>query len=181
MRKFSLFFLSLALLCTGAAPLLAAPDGSEPEGFQLAAASAVAWRPYDKGLALAKQQKKHAFVQFNASWCGYCRKMDGDLQKDKRLSQILNKHFVPIRITEDSQTQISFEGRTRTEDSLIGEFQVSGYPTLMFVKPDGEMLATLPGYLEPDDLYGMLLYVSSKAYEKMPYEQFQTKHLPKYL
>ena len=47
--------------------------------------------------------------------------------------------------------------------------------TLLFLKPDGSELAKIPGYLAPDELYGMLLFVGSNAYEKMTFEQFKTK------
>lgn len=132
----------------------------------------VNWRVYDKGLKEAKKSGKPVFIQFFATWCGYCRKMDQETFPNAAVQRELSG-FVPIRVTESSEQRVEHEGKLVTEKELTAIHGVQGFPTLVFMEPDGQVIGKIPGYLGPEDFQGMLKFISSRAYKKMDYEKFR--------
>jgi thiol-disulfide isomerase/thioredoxin len=50
-----------------------------------------------KAQALAKKENKAVYVVFHASWCGWCKKLDGAMSKPE-VSSIFNKYFVTVSL-----------------------------------------------------------------------------------
>lgn len=136
----------------------------------------VKWRLYDKGLKEAQQSGKPIFVQFFATWCGYCRKMDQETFTNAAVQKELAA-FVPIRVTESSEQQVQYQGKAVTEKELTVLHGVQGFPTLLFMEPDGQIIGKIPGYLGPQDFQSVLKFISSRAYKKMDYEKFRSTQL----
>lgn len=168
--------LSLALFCAG---LTWAPAQVSAEELASSAktvqAPHVDWQAYDEGLKAAKTKQKFVLVEFFATWCPYCRKMDQTTFKDPAVLSSLERWFVPIRVTEKSQNQVWFQGQKMTEDQVLNLHKVTGFPTLMLLTPEGKKLATLPGYKEPEEMAMLLKFVGSKAYEKMDFQTFMAQ------
>lgn len=141
------------------------------------ATGAVQWQTFDQGLAQAATEKKVVMIEFFATWCGYCKKMDEQVFPDERVQAQLSKYFVPVRVTESSENLVSFEGKQVTEKELTPQFGVTGFPTLVFLSADGEPITKIPGFVEADTLQGVLQFIGTGAYEKMDYPTFQKEHL----
>lgn len=148
-----------------------------PQSHANSSVSQVAWQSHDQGMASIKAQDKFAMVQFFATWCGYCKKMDREVFTDTAVLNEINHYFIPIRVTESSQDPVNFEGRTISEKELTAQYAVTGFPTIVFLKPNGEAITRIPGYVGPDEMKGMLRFIGSKAYETMDYQAYKEKHL----
>ena len=135
--------------------------------------SSVAWLPMDKGLEQASAQNKVIMVEFFATWCGYCKKMDAQVFPDARVQTQLAKHFVPVRVTESSDNMVAFKGKQVSEKVLTRQFGVTGFPTLVFMTSEGEPITKIPGFIEADTLESVLAFIGTGAYEKMDYEQYK--------
>ncbi len=136
----------------------------------------VAWQSYDSGMANVKAEDKFAMVEFFATWCGYCRKMDQEVFTNAAVLDEINQYFVPVRVTESSQDPVTFEGQTMTEKELTAKYAVTGFPTIVFLKPNGEAITRIPGYVGPDEMKGILRFIGTKAYESMDYTAYKEKH-----
>ncbi|HWR82536.1 MAG TPA: DUF255 domain-containing protein [Candidatus Deferrimicrobium sp.] len=138
----------------------------KPSDQPTAATKSIQWQAYDTGLARAKAEKKHVFIDFTAKWCGWCKKMDKETFSQPAVVDMLNANFVPVRVDGDSEHELNVDGYKITEKDLArSEFAVTGYPSFWFLKPDGTKLAVIRGYRQTDYMMEALVYVKDAKYD----------------
>jgi len=167
---------STVLIIAGVAVFSSQAD--KPQALQTAAANAaqpageIHWQRYDEGLKLAQNNQKMVLVEFFASWCGYCKKMDLETFADPKVQQVMDRYFVPVRVTESSEEKVAYQGQQVTEKELTAKHGVSGFPTLVFMQTDGEIITTIPGYQPPEEFGQILEFIGSESYKRMDYKAF---------
>lgn len=125
----------------------------------------IKWHAYDVGLAKAKKEGKHVFIDFTAKWCGYCKKMDKTTFIEPEIVKLLNNDFVSVQVDGDSEKELNIDGYKVTEKNLSRlEYQVRGFPTFWFLDSQGARLGNLQGYQQTAALLGTLQYVKDKKY-----------------
>jgi thioredoxin-related protein len=85
--------------------------------------------------------------------------MDRDVYARSDVSEYLNQHFVMVRLNAESAERVSYAGRSLTARALSGGFEVTGYPTTIFLKPDGTHLVNVPGYIPADKFLKLVRFV----------------------
>jgi thioredoxin-related protein len=118
-----------------------------------------AWRTWDAGLAAAKSSGKPVLVDVYTDWCGWCKRMDKDVYSRSDVREILDRHFVSVKLNAESSSLAAYQGRSKSFRSLASGFGVSGYPTTVFLKSNGEHLVNVPGYVPADRFKLMLRYI----------------------
>ncbi len=116
-------------------------------GVIIAARDSVDWADYGPGLARAKAENRLVLVDFYADWCQPCKVMDRETFTDRRVVEALDD-LVPVRV--DSEETRSREGFVGAE--LAERYGVTGYPTLMLLNGDGEIVARQFGMQSPRQL-----------------------------
>lgn len=106
-----------------------APDRAAPR----AAAPLQFGKDLDAALALAAQQKKRVFVDFQTTWCGPCRQMEQWVYSAKDVVDAA-ANMIPVVLDGDEQR------------ALVKRFGVAAYPTMLLLSPDGEVVARAVGY-----------------------------------
>jgi len=99
---------------------------------------------------IALQQSKPIMIDFYTSWCGWCKKLDEDTYADKKVAEVA-KDFVCVKIDGDKN------------QALTKEYRVQGYPTIAFLKPDGTLIDSIPGYQPPEQFLELLKEMKVKA------------------
>jgi thiol-disulfide isomerase/thioredoxin len=74
---------------------------------------------YEAALAKAKEQEKLLLVDFTATWCGPCKKMDADTWRNAEVGAWLAEHAVAIQVDVDEQKD------------LAQQFKVNAMPTVV--------------------------------------------------
>lgn len=138
------------------------------------------WLKYDKALETAEQEQKHVLVYFTTSWCTFCKKMKKTTFKDPEVIRLMNSGFVLAKVDGDSREKVKVtntdgEVLEISERDLTRSYKVTGYPTMIFLKPDGTSLAPLPGYQKASTFKHALEFISTSAYEEMDYNEFVSK------
>jgi thioredoxin-related protein len=137
--------------------LVVLAGGSEALGAELS------WNPYTKGMEQGQKLKKDIYINFYADWCHYCTQMESVTYRDKKVADYLGENFVLIKVDAD-----------RAQD-LAEAYSVRGLPMGWFVSGEGEKIAPLPGYVDPDSFLTILKFVSTKSYNKMTFQEFVEK------
>lgn len=129
-------------------------------------AEPVAWRGWNDGLATASGAGKPVIVDVYTDWCGWCKRMDRDVYARAEVSSYLNQHFVMVRLNAESNERVTYAGHTMAARALAGGFQVTGYPTTIFLRPDGEHLVNVPGYLPLDKFMKLVRFIGDGHMDK---------------
>lgn len=179
MKKIALVFsagiLVLGLILTVAGQTGSKTTTSDPSDGELT------WYKYDKALEIAKEDNKHVIAYFTTVWCGYCKMMQRTTFKDPAVVAIMTNDFVLAWTDGDSKNVLKVADKSgkivdMTERQLTKSFGVRGYPTFIFLKPDGTGIAPVSGYWKADKFKIALEYISSGSYEKMQFSEFSAKY-----
>lgn len=135
----------------------------------------IVWHSYTEGLAKAKKEKKPIIIDFTASWCGWCKRMDRDTFSDKEVIRYMNENVVSIKVWGDANTPVSHEGEKMTEKALARVFGVRGYPTFWFLDAEGGRIGPTSGYKKPDQFLPLIEYVAENHYKTMSYDNYLKK------
>ena len=119
----------------------------------------LAWLGWNQGIAEASATKRPLLVDVYTDWCGWCKRMDRDVYSRDDVRGYLNRYFVVVRLNAESTDEARFGGRTLTSRALAQQLRVSGYPTTIFLRSNGEHIANVPGYIPADRFKLMLQYI----------------------
>jgi len=122
-------------------------------------AHAVEWRGWNAGLSSAASSRRPVVVDVYTDWCRWCKQMDREVYGRADVSRYLSEKFVTVKLNAESSEAVAYRGRNLTARSLASSFDVSGYPTTIFLTADGEHLVNVPGYVGPERFLLLLRYV----------------------
>lgn len=86
-------------------------------------------------LQKAKEKNCPVFVDIYTEWCGPCKKMAKEIFIQKEAGDYFNAHFVNYKIDAEKG-----EGKT-----IARLFNVSSYPTCLFINADGKLISSFLG------------------------------------
>jgi len=89
----------------------------------------------------AKREQKFIFVDTYADWCGPCKYMSVAVFPNDRVGDFYNAHYISYKIDAEKGEGIEFSH----------QYEVLGYPTLLFFTPDGELIHRTMGGKSPDE------------------------------
>jgi thioredoxin-related protein len=134
------------------------------------------WTGWDAGLRNAAATHRPILVDVYTDWCGWCRRMDRDVYARDDVREYLSRRFVTVRLDAESTNPASYSAHHYTESSLAARFRVTGYPTTVFLKPDGEHLVNVPGYVSADRFLLLLQYIGDGHLERgVSFDDFVAK------
>jgi tetratricopeptide (TPR) repeat protein len=96
---------------------------------------------FNETLAKAVQKDQPVMVDFYSKGCSGCVALDKQVFQDHKLASFINNRFISLKINGDNG-----EGM-----ELRKKYQVIGYPTVLFLKPNGEELDRICGFSGKDE------------------------------
>ena len=97
---------------------------------------------WDAVKKLAKQQGKLIFVDAYAEWCAPCKLMVSTIFTDKTVSSYFNTKFINVKIDMEKEEGVH----------LAELWNVSTYPTLLFLDSSGKIVSFTEGYIDASGL-----------------------------
>jgi len=98
--------------------------------------------PFNEALARAKAEHKFLFLDAYASWCEPCKAMEREVYTDPNVAEYFAAKFVSIKVDMEKGEGPELAKRLRGID---------GYPTLIFINPEGYAVKTLLGWRSATD------------------------------
>ena len=85
--------------------------------------------------ALAAQENKAIFLDVYTSWCGPCKMMANKVFTQKEAGDYFNANFINYKIDAEKGEGIE----------IAKKYQISSYPTCLFLTPDGKLVSSFVG------------------------------------
>ncbi len=107
---------------------------------------------YDLAKQLAKQQNKLIMVDVALSHCPPCKYLATKVYTDDEVANYINNNFIPVFYLAD-------------QDRLPAEVQnyfTGSTPTILFIKPNGELYYSFIGARPPKTFYKILKDVNDR-------------------
>lgn len=101
---------------------------------------------------VAKNSNKLILVDFWATWCGPCKKMDAEVWNTEDAAAF-KKNFVPVKIDIDS------------DRALAMQYNVRSIPMLILMDYKGENIYTYTGYSGKEDLMKFIASIPDNSSE----------------
>ena len=92
------------------------------------------WYNYDQAISLAKTSNKNVFVEFDATWCSWCKKLKKETLSDKAVLDFLNEKFVLCHVDYDQNK------------ALAKKLNVRSLPTLVIIDSNGGFVRKIEGF-----------------------------------
>ena len=131
------------------------------------------WLTWNEGLRRASASRRPVLVDVYTDWCGWCKRMERDVYSRSDVREYLSRKFVTVKLNAESPASGKYEGRTLTSRDIAARFRVSGYPTTVFLRPGGDHLVNVPGYVDGDRFLLLLHYIGDGHLDRgVPFEEF---------
>lgn len=101
----------------------------------LARAEQIPWQTdIEAALREASQSGQPVLMQFTASWCSYCKRMEKGTWTDPALAERVSSSFVTVLVDADEHKD------------LLNDLEIRGLPTVLVVSPKLEVIHRISGF-----------------------------------
>ena len=116
--------------------------------FQLQAADLTWLTSVPNAQAQAKKESKLVLLDFTGSdWCSWCKKLDAEVFSQAQFADYAKKNLVLVEVDFPAQKKLD-AALVKANDALKDKYKITGYPTLIVLKPDGTVVWNQVGYME---------------------------------
>ena len=124
------------------------------------------WYNARDGMQKAAGGEKLIMIGVYTTWCGWCERQDRQVFSRQEIRKYLASKFIPIKLNaEDTGSRLTFIGHDLSYAELAQIYNVSAFPTVLFLEPDGTLLYKLPGFQPPDRFMKVLRFFGEREYE----------------
>ncbi|MEP7321628.1 MAG: DUF255 domain-containing protein [Saprospiraceae bacterium] len=147
--------------------------------------SKVQWTTFEQAEKMAKSTKspKKIMVDLYRDNCGWCKKMDLSTFQNEYISHFMNENFYPIRFNAEDKKNITFNDNLfKFDKSGFHELAIAlslgdlGFPTLVFLDEENQIIQAIPGYKTVDELERIMYFFANDFYKSTPWNEFVQKY-----
>jgi len=146
----------------------------------------IAWLDIQSGAELSKESDKIMIINIYTDWCGFCKRLDQTTFLDAGVMSTIHDHFIPIKFNAEKKENVSFHGKSydfikegrRGHHALAAYLldQRLGYPTLVYVQANGEIIHRSPGFRNEADMMKELTYIKDGHYKSMEWRTYKSSN-----
>ena len=108
------------------------------------AAASVWFDDFDKAVVAANKQRKDLLVNFTGSdWCGWCMKLEAEVFSHAEFVDAMSKKYVFVKLDYPRKKPAIDKVPNPVRNAEVsGEYGVGGYPTIMLLTANGDVLGS---------------------------------------
>lgn len=111
-------------------------SGSTSPYLRSAAHQPVEWYAWgDEAFARARAEGKPILLDIGAVWCHWCHVIDRESYENPEIAQIINAHYVPIKVDRDERPEIDVRYQ-HAVGAITGQ---GGWPLTAVLTPEGKV------------------------------------------
>lgn len=143
----------------------AAPPKAQTVSPQTGEAGEMPWASLGNVEDLMKKEPKKMIVDVYTPWCGPCKMMDRNTFSNPEIIDLVSTNFHPVKFNAEGPDPITYRGKEysnpqfdpnrrgrNAKHQLASLFPVRGYPSLLVVNEQFEIVGSIVGYRTPEQL-----------------------------
>lgn len=145
------------------------------------------WYSVMEAIELQKTTKKKVFIDVFTSWCGPCKMLEANTFSNPTIRGLLSEYYIPAKFNAESADTIVFNGQTFTNPKysptprqsthpfaiyIASTNQGLGYPTMVFLDENLQLIQPIPSYVTPDQLEPILTFFGTDAYKTTDWQTY---------
>lgn len=128
---------------------------------------------FNDGLSKAKSSNKKVLISIYVESDSWCEKMQ-TVYASENIKNYINNNFIFIKFNASGSDKYEFNGKQYSAGDLAKLFGATGYPTNVFLNPDGSVIKykyngetcnNYPGYSEAQDFEKILKFIATNQYK----------------
>ncbi|MEZ0337196.1 MAG: thioredoxin fold domain-containing protein [Aquificaceae bacterium] len=121
----------------------------------------------------AKKNGKFLFIMFHQEGCPFCDKMRKVTFQNRMVQEYYTKHFYMIEVDIRGPNEVvDLDGKKLTERQFSLKHGIRLTPVFMFFDKEGNVVAKVPGYIDPQEFILIGRYVVEGHYKNKNLVQF---------
>lgn len=124
--------------------------------FAFSSAGAAQWGSVTEALARASASGKPVLIKFESDNCSACDKLDSRTLADPQITSLLEGFETATVDVYDTTTTAIYKNTEYTYRELTKLFKIKARPTCLFLRPDGEVIDSVGGFI-PKKTYAAIL------------------------
>ncbi|WP_370087681.1 thioredoxin family protein [Ekhidna sp.] len=146
----------------------------------------VNWLNFEEAIALHEKQPKKLLIDLYTDWCGWCKVMDRNTYSKAEIANYINENFYPVKFNAEQKEPVEFRGHTfnfvaqgrRGVHELAAALTRNklSYPTTVFMDEELRIIQPVAGYLKPEQMEPILLFIGEDHFKTTPFEDFKKNH-----
>ena len=140
----------------------------------------IRWMSMNEALKAQKNVPKKIIMDVYTSWCGPCKLLDKNTFGNKDVIKFVNNNYYPVKFNAEGTESITYQDFTYTNPNyqegrkgrnsqhlLANALKISGYPTIIFFKENGDLIQPIVGYKTPEQIEIFLKMIANDDYLKL--------------
>lgn len=138
------------------------------------------WLSLDEVNLKMKAEPRPVLIDLYTNWCYWCKVMDKKTYNNSNVISYINSHFYAVKLNAETKDTIvwgdrkyAFNSNDKINDFAIyvTQGQLAFPNTVIFPKKD-QQPASIPGYMQPEEIEPILKYFGEEKYVVENFSQF---------